>query len=285
MEGKKSKCACCGNLKSPGDFYYSSSPFHKLTGKLHACKQCIWDQVGDNYNDLGLVKTTLRRLDKPFILHLWQSSISEAEKANKNIFKIYMKNLGLRQNRDLTWEESETPSEKVVDLKEDDSYQTTSNSPSTNDELKKKWGSSNLSGDDIEYLENFYKEYSHNYATDTPVQINLYRNIAKVHLQAEKELSSGNIKVFKDLMELSSKLHNDGNIKPIQSTGANDDKGLSAYGLWIKTIENDEPCEFFENKPIYQDYDKFQEYIDKWFVRPFKNIFNISKDFNVKDDN
>ena len=98
------------------------------------------------------------------------------------------------------------------------------------------------------------------------------------------QLATGNIKAFKDLMELSSKLHNDGNIKPIQSTGANDDKGLSTYGLWIKTIEQDEPCEHFETKPLYEDYDKFKRYIDNWFVRPFKNIFNISNDFNVKDD-
>jgi len=79
-------------------------------------------------------------------------------------------------------------------------------------------------------------------------------------------------------METSSKLHNDGNIKPIQSTGANDDKGLSTYGLWIKMIENDEPCEVFDKKPLFEDFDHINEYFQKWIVRPFKKIFGLDRD-------
>jgi hypothetical protein len=275
VAGKNDKISCssCGKSKDPKEYYTSNSPFHKHTGKLHVCKECFWDFVGDDVENL---KMALRMIDKPFIVDLLQSSQEEADRTSKNFIKLYMKNLGMNQYKNSTWSDSISNLEKEFSISVESSSEIDENS------LIRKWG--RYSPTDLEYLENFFNEYSHSYATDTPVQVNLYKNIAKVHLQAEKELAANQTKNFKDLMELSSKLHNDGNIKPIQSTGANDDRGLSTYGLWIKTIEQEEPCEFFENKPIYEDYDKFRKYIEDWFVRPFKNIFNLQKDFTVRED-
>lgn len=274
IEKEKIRCTDCGNEKGLADFYTSNSPFHKSTGKLHICKQCFWDFVND---DIEKLKNALRMVDKPFLVDILQSAKDESEGTNKNIIKLYMKNIGMPQYKSCTWADSISNNEKEFNIQIEES------NGFDEDSLFKKWGRG-YSASDLEYLENFFTEYSHSYATDTPVQVNLYKNIAKVHLQAEKELSANQTKSFKELMELSSKLHNDGNIKPIQSTGANEDKGVSTYGLWIKTIEQDEPCEYFENKPIYEDFDKFKKYIEDWFVRPFKNIFNIDKDFNVRDD-
>jgi hypothetical protein len=270
----KIACSCCDKTVRPEDYYASSSPFHSKHGKLHVCKQCIWDYVEKDKENLNHIKSTLRMIDRPFLRELWSSSIQETEKSKKELYKIYFKNLAMPQYRELTWDDSDFGDKKSENIYLEEEEDLT--------ELHIKWGK--YKREDLTFLENFYYDYSNSYATDTPVQINLYKSIAKVHLQAEKELANNSIKVFKDLMELSSKLHNDGNIKPIQSTGANDDKGLSTYGLWIKTVEQDEPCEYFKKRPIYEDFDKFKKYIEDWFVRPFKNIFNISKDFNVKDD-
>lgn len=278
MATKKITCTCCGKIKAQEDFYTSRSYINKHTGKSSLCKECIWDYVitDDNGYDYNKMLDMLQMIDRPFIQDLLSSSIDEAAKGNKNVFKIYMKNLGMVQNIDKRWQDSDFKGYVKPSVDE-----TEVNPESL--EVVRKWGRG-YTESDIEYLENFYNEYENTYATDTPVQVNLYKNIAKIHLQAEKELAENSTKNFKDLMELSSKLHNDGNIKPIQSTGANDDKGLSTYGLWIKTIEQDEPCEYFENKPLYEDYDKLKKYWEDWFVRPFKNIFNLSKDFNVRDD-
>lgn len=268
-------CTSCGNNKHiTRDFYTSYSPFHKATGRLHVCKKCINDSV--IANDIKSFMNMLRRLDIPFIIRLYESAIQ-----NNAYIGEYFKLVNTKDFRDLTWDDSDFEKHKnsnTIDNIIKNNNEVTYEDFST---LRKKWGQ--FEDNDYEYLENFYGEYKNSYATDTPVQVNLYKNIAKVHLQAEKELSNGQTKAFKDLMELSSKLHNDGNIKPIQSTGAHDDKGLSTYGLWIKTIEQDEPCEYFEDKPTYEDYDEYRKYWEKWFIRPFKNIFNISKDFDVRD--
>ncbi|MFC8151875.1 hypothetical protein ACFUP3_19595 [Bacillus paralicheniformis] len=275
MAAQKLMCSCCGKAQNINQFYMSESPFNAATGKLTVCKSCLQTEFKKDKENLEHVQRIFRMIDRPFIYDLWLSSIEEAnakKNGEANTFGVYMKNIGMKDYRFKTWEDSEFPAP--------DEGSNITHSESVNED--KIWGNG-FSKQDLEYLNNFYRSYAENYATDTPVQINLYRNIAKVHLQADKELANGAIKTYKDLLELSSKLHNDGNIKPIQSTGANDDKGLSSYGLWIKTIETTEPCEYFENKKEYEDYDKFKEYIQKWFVRPFKNIFNISKDFDVND--
>ncbi len=278
----KIKCSCCNKEKDVKDFYSSNSHFHSATKRMHVCKGCYLKYIGDDVNKL---KEALRMIDKPFILSLYQSSIEEAEKTKRNLIGVYMKNVVMNQYKEFTWEDSEfeghKKSETLInsDFDEVDEYSLLDGDLTS---LRKKWGK--FEKEDYIFLENFYLDYENNYSTDTPAQINLYKNIAKVQLQAEKKLSEGNTKEYKDLMELSSKLHNDANIKPIQNTGANDDRGLSTYGLWIKEIEKEEPCEYFKDKPTYEDYDGFKKYWEKWFIRPFKNIFNISKDFDVGDD-
>jgi hypothetical protein len=277
---QKITCSSCGKDRdATRDYYSSHSPFHKHTGRLHVCKVCFLEYVNE---DIDKLKEALRMIDRPYSTEILKSSQDEAESNGKSVFGMYMKNLGLRQNRTLTWDDSEFKGQiktENLSYSEDDDV----DDDAIEQDSIKMWGRG-YTKSEYEYLSNFYDEYRHSYATDTPVQINLYKNIAKVHLQAEKELADKQTKTFKELMELSSKLHNDGNIKPIQSTGANDDRGLSAYGLWIKTIEQEEPCEYFKDKKAYEDYDGFQKYIDKWFVRPFKNIFNLDKNFDVKDD-
>jgi len=96
-------CSCCGDEKSSDNYYASYSYVSKHHKKLPICKECVWDYVvtEENGYDLDRMKDILQMIDKPFITSLLESSINEANKGNKNIFKVYMKNLGLSQNRHL----------------------------------------------------------------------------------------------------------------------------------------------------------------------------------------
>lgn len=283
-------CSSCGMEKKMSEYYYSSSYANRSTKTVPLCKSCIYEYVKPEYKniyDMIRVKEILRMIDKPFIQKIWLASVEESESKGgvREYFGLYMKNIAMKDFRECTWDNSE------FEISEEDSEKTKSNKVKyaepefTKDELeqwKRMWGEQQIK--DYMFLEEFYGDYINNFPTDTPAQVNIYKNLAKIHLQAEKALEEGRIKEYKDLMELSSKMHNDANIKPIQSSGANDDKGVSTYGLWIKEIESTEPCEYFEGKPQYQDYDGFQKYIEKWLLRPMKNIFGMSKDFDVGDD-
>ncbi|WP_025912060.1 hypothetical protein [Priestia flexa] len=273
-------CMKCEKVKTKSHFYKSMSEWHG-DSTFPYCKHCVKGLV--NLDDEYAIHTFLIQLDRPFLSDLWEKAVNDDKETLGRYLAFF--NVGGDKNKRYKDGEiygivnnevshSDNP-ESVTQIKVSENFKV---SP----EMKKKWGESWNDGD-IHYLEDFYDEYKNTYSTDTPAQRNLYRNIAIIHLQAEKQLTDGHLKQYKELMELSSKLHNDGNIKPVQSTGANEDKGLSTYGLWIKEVEREEPCEFFENKKIYEDADDLKKYLDKWFVRPFKNIFNLSKDFDVKD--
>ena len=281
----KIKCLKCEKEKSDtsANFYVNNNDL--ITNKkIPICKACVQDYIKSSPDNQKFDRSIeiLSFLNRPFIRDLWLD-VDWGDYIRQVSSLPQYKSLHFKDSDIINRHSNKTTVENIQET-EDSLLEEPTSSPEfkVTPEMKKTWGNT-ASNEDIEYLENFYFEYFNTYSTDTPVQRNLYRNIAKIHLQAEKELGAGNIKVYKDLMELSSKLHNDGNIKPIQSTGANDDKGLSSYGLWINEVELNEPCEFFEKKPIYEDADGFKKYLEKWFVRPFKNIFNISKDFDVED--
>lgn len=249
--------------------------------RMSICKECLSELV-DMEDPVTLIKA-MRYVDRPFLVNTYYSSLEK-----ENSFGEYMRMLGAPQNRNKTYLDSEfTKDYEYYSIKSDvkdftDSVIKGRDGYSTEDLaiLKKRWG--DFSEEDYEFLEDYYREYTKSYDSDTPVQDMLYKNIAKIHLQAGKELSDGNVKSYKDLMQLSSKLHTDGNIKPLQNKGANADMGVSTYGLWIKEIENEEPCEYFEDRPTYEDFDEYKKYWEKWFVRPFKNIFGVSRDFDVE---
>jgi len=97
------RCSCCGKDKSSDNYYASHSYISKYYKKLPICKECIWDYVvtEDNDYEINKMKDILQMIDKPFISSLLDASVNEASKGNKNVFKIYMKNLGLSQYRDL----------------------------------------------------------------------------------------------------------------------------------------------------------------------------------------
>ncbi|MEM5592758.1 hypothetical protein AAHH67_15315 [Niallia circulans] len=109
------RCSCCGKNKSSDNYYASHSYISKYYKKLPICKECIWDYVvtEDNDYEIDKMKDILQMIDKPFISSLLEASVNEASKGNKNVFKIYMKNLGLSQYRDLRSKDGEDSTTKI----------------------------------------------------------------------------------------------------------------------------------------------------------------------------
>ncbi|WP_299831251.1 hypothetical protein [uncultured Metabacillus sp.] len=102
-------CTCCGKSKAPENYYASHSYIHRNNNKLSVCKDCIWSYVVTDENEYDKEKMIdiLQMLDKPFISALLTSSENEAKEVNKNAFKLYMKNLGLQQNRNKRWRDGD----------------------------------------------------------------------------------------------------------------------------------------------------------------------------------
>jgi len=154
----------CGKEKAPSQFYISSNPLYKSTGRFPVCKTCITDRLPDYrvnqqsdlykvIQDRGFVTSVLgllKSMNYPFLLKQWTTAINEAEKNGKHVFGLYMKHLA-QVKESLTYDDGE------VNLSSDDICKLSINrgmTPSTLEdekkEEKKKAKKDNLKFDDSE---------------------------------------------------------------------------------------------------------------------------------------
>jgi hypothetical protein len=269
------KCTSCGVEKKPDDFYSSYSPFHKSTSHLHVCKQCIWDYVGED-NDLNKILTTLRMLDKPYITDLWESSIQECEKSGKSPFKIYMKNLGLRQNRELTWDDSSFENFNSIKKMTSKISMTTSDVEHelSNEDinfLKSFWG--NFDIDDLIWLQNEYEDWTNRYECDSKGMETLIQEICLTKFDIKNRRASGE-KVDQQLKTLQDLLGSS-NLKPVQETGANAVE-QETFGTLIKKYENEKPIPEPDEK--WKDVDGITKYIRIFFTGHLARMLGIKNE-------
>lgn len=106
------------NMHQKSNFYVSYNPLHQ-TGIIPICKECanILAQVHDkDGNPTGeytkeSVMYALEYIDRPFLQKLWDATIQEATadsgKTYKNLFGLYMKNVQMKDYRDMRWRDSD----------------------------------------------------------------------------------------------------------------------------------------------------------------------------------
>lgn len=103
-------CLKCEKDKPITKDYYLSNSQNHTDKRFPICKGCL--KSGLNLNDgmskdtISAIKDILLEMNRPFIYTLWETSVVEAEKTNKELLGIYMKNIMLN-HRTLTWNESE----------------------------------------------------------------------------------------------------------------------------------------------------------------------------------
>ncbi len=264
------QCSACGKEKKLSEFYQSSSPVYQYYKKLSICKSCLWDMVDEN--NIRSIMNTLRMIDGPFLADIWESAVQNSSKDDKwTPFSMYMKNIAMRQFKDYTWDDSRF----------EDEYQEVFNKQiDLTEEVQKRWRG--WKPDEMKELEEKYQEMIAVYEHDTPIQKNIYRNIAVAQKQADDAIAQGDTKSYKDLMKTISDLMNDGNIKHIQNVG-NQESKTSTYGEWIKKIEMEEPIP--EPDESFKDVDGIGKYIGKWFIGHMKRIFGLDngKENDSKD--
>jgi hypothetical protein len=257
-------CSDCGKEKDPSQYYTSNSPFHKHTGKLHLCKECFWDFVDGDVNKL---KNALRMIDKPFLINLLESSKEEAERDNKDIIKIYMKNVAMNQYKNNTWDDSDfegfKPSEKISINKKINIDEIEDEQPDLSTEdikyLRSFWGKAyNL--DDLIWLQSEYEDWTNRYECDSKGMETLIQEICKQQLDINTRRANGEkvdqqLKTFQDLLGSS-------NLKPVQETGANAIEQES-FGTLIKKFEREKPIP--EPDLIWKDVDGIGKYIRTFF--------------------
>lgn len=277
MIKERYKCTCCGNEKPDTDYYASQSYIYKNTGKLSICKDCVWNYVILSNNENGYsiekMKDLLQMIDKPFVQFLLDSSIEEANRDNKNTFKVYMKNLGLKQNRELRWSNSQFENFRIPTSNDNSDI-----NGSSTDDVFKYWGKG-YSKWEIDFLEDEMMKLTSSFECPDYGMEMIMRDICFINLDIEKvrqERKANSGTEITKLIKTRSDLMNDANMKPIQSTGAEGNDQIT-FGTLIKKWENEKPVP----RPLE---DEMKEYIDTFMVGHLAKMEGLNNELTAKYD-
>jgi hypothetical protein len=190
-------CAACGEPKKSSQYYISYNPIHS-TGRIPYCKICLKKMICDEQGNVTLdrVQSTLQLIDRPFIYDLYKISL---EDKNDN-FGTYMKNLCLRQNRELSWKDSIfKPQLNSNELNYSNSLENNikqSDFILTNT-IEEKWGYG-YSVDEYEYFEKKWNNLIGNYGEKTSFHIEGLKTYIRFRVKEELATAKGDVKNAKE---------------------------------------------------------------------------------------
>jgi hypothetical protein len=284
-------CRMCQKVKALDNFYEATNPFIDTSGHMSVCNICcngIYDKYFSIYGTLDKsLDSTCRDLDVKFdfdALRFCQSHIEGMMVKGKKLDKMfgYYKSklssmLKLNTNceyfryKDGATTNSQDNNHVGSQLERNDDV---------DDDLKLFWGEQ-FSWEEYEFLERELAQWKQKHKCDNQSEITLLKEVCIKVLEIRQLRKVGKsttitIKELQDLMKTAS-------LDPAKANIADGGKSLDAFGLWLKDIEEYEPAEFFEDKKIYEDFDGFKKYADKYIYRPLKNLLSGSRDFNIDD--
>lgn len=258
------KCSSKEGMLPAKDFYKTRSVFYK-NGVFGICKHCLQEYVYDFNGDIdvGRLKNIFRIYDIPFIKKEWESALND----KKDTIGVYFKNIYLN-HKDKSWIDGDLQESSVV---------KTNTINVDDEELYARWGTS-WSMADLQALELNYTEWLTHHDCDSLTTQKLVQLICMKEMEIKKarESKSPTDKLEKSLIELM----NTSNLTPktMGTNGTSD--SAKALGVWIKDIEQYRPCEYFQDKSIYKDYDNIGSYWDRFILRPMRNLLCGTRDFD-----
>ena len=274
----------CGTENVVKDLYVGRSEIYSFYGKIPYCKKCI-EKIYKKYfeefqDEKKAVYMMCQRLDIPFKYSAYEGALKDASKRSWEIYQAYIgkiNSLGSTNNYGNCFDDSdkwvEINQENLSNDDEDNDFEVTN-------EMKIFWGFG-LDKMDYYFLEIELEEWKKTHKCDNRAELTLLKEICLKVLEIrkareKKENVSKEQRDLQDLMKTAS-------LDPAKANIASAGKSVDAFGVWVKDIETKRPAEWWEDQEKYKDMDGFTPYIKKYIVRPIKNFFTGSKDFNIDD--
>jgi len=268
-------CISCETEKNTEKYFYlSNSKFHK-DGRFPVCKDCIKKEV--DINNIESIKNILFQMNRPFMKHLWESSVAESERKGKDLFGVYYKNVMLN-HKHLTWNDGDVDKEKtenIIQIDENDLKiiePIDDNFNLTNDIIN-FWGSG-YTKEQYKKLQEFKEDMEMSYEIETASHKDYLKKICIVSLKMEEALVSGNIEHFKKLSDAYDKLMHSAKFTAVQRSAADRTGGMNTFS---------EFCEFAEKHGFIPKFptDIPQDIVDQ----TEKNLMNFTKNLIMGDPN
>ena len=225
----KFKCLSCGESKEIRDYYKSYDKKNNL-GIVPYCKICLNNMIRNENGivDINKVYETLKLINRPYVHNLWLTS-----QDNSNVFGTYMKNLGMRQYRELIWTDSEFETKKEIQERINDKSDITYNL----EELENKWGV--YPPDELIAFEKKYDKLIKNYGEKTELHTENLLTYIRFRVKEEMATSRNDVKEAKEWGALASKAAQDAKINVSQLSKSDISGGVDVICQLFEAVESE----------------------------------------------
>jgi hypothetical protein len=227
---KKKPCITCSKEKYIDRNYYVSYSQLNADGRISVCKTCLGNMF-DIDNPHESINSIMRQIDKPYVSHLVDTSIEESP---TNVLGKYMKNIGMRQYQDMTWNDSQVKTEKI-NLNENTNTRNASDYQLT-DEFVDKWGFG-YTQDEYRQFERKYNLLKNNYQEKTAMHTEALLTYVRYRVKEELATAQGDSKAAKEWGTLAKDAATAAKINPSQLSKSDLSDGLDTFGQLVRTVE------------------------------------------------
>lgn len=284
-------CQCNEQFNSPSSFFKTYSGLYAKTGHLPVCKDCLtklFDLYTARYSD---AKKAMQRVCMAYDLYYNESLFDKCNNGTDTTLGIYIRKLNMVQYKGKTFDNTLDEGFIFGDVQK--KVDTPKNVPDENVEPEEpeidpediqKWGDG-LSPVDYLALNNHYRFLKNaNPNCDSNQEIFIIDLCYSKMLQL-RAVREGNPDAFSKMSEQYRKSFEKAGLKTVRDASA--DEGFT-FGVNIETIEKYTPAEYYKNKELYRDFDDIGDYIDRFLLRPLRNLMHGTSDrdheFYVQDE-
>lgn len=282
-------CQCNEHFNSLTQFYKTYSGLYSGTGHLPICKQCFAKLFNSYVEKYGDNRKAMQRICMAFDLYYDDSIFDTCNDGTDAFIGNYIKRLNIVQYKGKTFD---TALDKGFEFNNLDKKKAASKSDEDNKEEVeeidprdiKKWG---IGFDNTDYgvLNSHYKllkTANPNCDSNQEIFIN---DLCYTKMQQMKAVREGRVDDYNKLTESYRKSFQQAGLKTVRDANINEDFTI---GVNAETIEKYTPAEYYKGKELYKDFDNIGGYIERFLLRPLKNLMHGTKDrdyeFYVKDD-
>ena len=292
MPSKSSKdsqyqcCHCGKTLNQKTNYAKSYSDMFIGTKKLPVCKVCLEDLLDiytERYKDQ---KLAMQRICMAFDLYYNESLYNKLSIDRSTLLGNYIRSMNMSQYQGKTFDTTlqegfafkKEPKKAVAEeavFKEE---------AKVNPKDVERWGDG-LSATDYDNLNNHYKFLKNaNPNCDSNQEIFIV-DLCYIKMQQMKAVRESRTDDYSKMAEQYRKSFSQAGLKTVRDSSADED---FTVGVNIETIEKYTPAEYYKNKSLHKDHDNLGEYIERFCLRPLRNLMHGTTDrdfeFYVKDE-
>lgn len=278
-------CSCCGKPLPLKEFYKSSSRFNATTEHLSVCKECFLELFKEYSIEYNSRIKAMQRICMAFDIYFDKATFISCDNGTPSAIGNYFKRLNLKNFKNYTFDNviedgfyfSKDGEQVTSDVEEE-------GKPLVDPSLIKQWGKS-LQPEDYEVLDEHYK-FLKSANKDLNDNQEIYiTELCYTKMFQMRALRSGDTDQFGKMSDNYRKTFTQAGLKAVREIETNSD---DCWGVWTQRIEEYTPAEYYKNKSLFKDFDGIGSYIERFMLRPLRNLMHGTNDrdyeYSVKDE-